>query len=340
MSVRIRKWLRLPVVMTIMALFGCATTSSEIELLQNELDNKNNEIEQLTMQNRQKDLEIATYRDQVDQQMKAAKEAEMRAENMQTGMTAGEAVMAGPPLLPPDAKPGECYARVFVPPEYTTITEQVLKEGASEKIEIIPAKYKMVEEKVLVKEASTRMETIPAQYDMVEEKVLLREAHVTWKKGRGLIEKVDNTTGEIMCMVEVPAQYKTVKKKVMVKPPSTRVINVPASYETVKVRKLEYQPQEQLVQIPAKYQAITRTEMVSEGGMEWRKVLCETNMTASMIKDVQTSLKNAGHDPGPIDGIMGKLTRGAINSFQREKGLATGALTHQTIESLGIKSNK
>ena len=333
MSARTKTWSRVPVVLAILALVGCAT-SSKVEVLQNELDTKNKEIEQLTMQNRQKDLEIATYRDQLDQQMKATAEAEMRAENLQMQMAASTA------LLPLEAKPGECYARVFIPPRYSTITENVLTQGASEKIEIIPAKYEMIEEKVLVEEASTRVETIPAQYDEVDEKVLVREAHVTWKKGRGLIEKVDNTTGEIMCLVEVPAEYKTVKKKVMVKPPSSRVINVPASYETVKIRKLVAPPQEKLVEVPAKYQTISRSEMISEGGMEWRKVLCETNMTSGMIRDVQTALKNAGHDPGPIDGIMGRLTRGAINSFQQEKGLATGALTYQTIESLGIEIGK
>ncbi|HPJ92925.1 MAG TPA: peptidoglycan-binding protein [Deltaproteobacteria bacterium] len=333
MSARTKTWSRVPVVLAILALVGCAT-SSKVEVLQNELDTKNKEIEQLTMQNRQKDLEIATYRDQLDQQMKATAEAEMRAENLQMQMAASTA------LLPPDAKPGECYARVFIPPRYSTITENVLTQGASEKIEIIPAKYEMIEEKVLVEEASTRVETIPAQYDEVDEKVLLREAHVTWKKGRGLIEKVDNTTGEIMCLVEVPAEYKTVKKKVMIKPPSSRVINVPASYETVKIRKLVAPPQEKLVEVPAKYQTISRSEMISEGGMEWRKVLCETNMTSDMIREVQNALKNAGHDPGPIDGIMGRLTRGAINSFQQEKGLATGALTYQTIESLGIEIGK
>lgn len=333
MSARTKTWTRVPVVLAILALVGCAT-SSKVEVLQNELDTKNKEIEQLTMQNRQKDLEIATYRDQLDQQMKATAEAEMRAENLQMQMAASTA------LLPLEAKPGECYARVFIPPRYSTITENVLTQGASEKIEIIPAKYEMIEEKVLVEEASTRVETIPAQYDEVDEKVLVREAHVTWKKGRGLIEKVDNTTGEIMCLVEVPAEYKTVKKKVMVKPPSSRVINVPASYETVKIRKLVAPPQEKLVEVPAKYQTISRSEMISEGGMEWRKVLCETNMTSEMIREVQTALKNAGHDPGPIDGIMGRLTRGAINSFQQEKGLATGALTYQTIESLGIEIGK
>ncbi len=333
MSVMKNKWLRLPVVIAILALFGCATTRTEMEALQGELDDKNLEIEQLTMQNRQKDLEIVTYRDQLDEQMKSTKEAEMRAEEL-------EMQMADAPFLPLDASPGECYARVFVAPEYATINEQVLIQDASEKIEIIDAKYEMVEQKVLVKEASTRVETIPAKYEVVEEKVLVSEAHVAWKKGRGLIEKVDNATGEIMCLVAVPAQYKTVKKKVMVEPPSTRVINVPASYETVKIGKLISPPKEELVQVPAKYETITRTEMISEGGIEWRKVLCETNMTADMIKKIQTSLKDQGHDPGPIDGIMGKLTNGAINAFQKEKGLATGALTYRTIESLGVEIDK
>ena len=33
----------------------------------------------------------------------------------------------GAPLLPPNAKPGECYARVLVPEQYQTTTQRVLK---------------------------------------------------------------------------------------------------------------------------------------------------------------------------------------------------------------------
>ena len=44
----------------------------------------------------------------------------------------------GADLLPPGAEPGECYARLFVPPTYRTETEQVLKHQASERLEIIP----------------------------------------------------------------------------------------------------------------------------------------------------------------------------------------------------------
>jgi len=71
-----------------------------------------------------------------------------------------------------------------------------------------------------------------------EEQVLIKEAHTVWKKGRGLIEKVDDTTGEIMCLVEVPAQYKTVRKRVLVNPATVKEVTIPAEYKTVKVKKL------------------------------------------------------------------------------------------------------
>jgi len=38
-------------------------------------------------------------------------------------------------------------------------------------------------------------------------------------------------------------------------------------------------------------------------------------------KDIQTALKNAGFDPGPVDGKMGPRTRQAIKEFQKAKGL-------------------
>jgi hypothetical protein len=287
------------------------------------------------------------------------------------------------PLLPPNAKPGECYARVYVPPTYKTVTEQRLKRAASERLEVIPAKYEWVEEKVLVKQASQRLETIPAEYgmeeeqvlvkeasyemqdvpatyDWVEEQVLVKPAETVWKKGRGLIEKIDNTTGEIMCLVEMPAVYKTVKKKVMVtppttrridipaeyktvkkrvmlKPPTTRTIEIPAEYKTIKVKKLVTPPKEKRITIPEEYQTITKTEQVTDSRMEWRRVLCETNMSRDVIKRIQKALQDAGHDPKYIDGVIGWRTINAIKAYQKEKGLAVGGLTYETIKSLGIQ---
>ena len=249
------------------------------------------------------------------------------------------AMMEHTELLPANAKPGECYARVFVPPQYKTVTERILSREASERVETIPAKYEEVEQKVLVREASKRLEEVPAEYGWTEEKVVVEEAHTAWTKGRGLIEKVDNTTGEIMCLVEVPASYKTVRKQVVVKPASVREIEIPAEYQTVKVTKMVSPPQERRIAIPAEYETVSRTEKTSEGFMEWKRVLCETNLTPDVVSKIQGALKEAGYDPGPMDGMFGSQTQSAVRSYQKSKGLAEGELTYETMESLGIMAH-
>jgi len=248
----------------------------------------------------------------------------------------------------------------IIPAQYEWVEEQVMTRGPSERLEQIPAQYEWVEEQVLVKEASTRLEEVPAIYETVSEKMLERPAHTVWKKGRGLVQRVNGTTGEILCLVEVPAKYKTVykrvlvkpittrevtipeeyktiKKKVMTAPPSMRRIEIPAEYKIVKVKKLIKPAEVKRIPIPAEYQKVSRRVQVTEGQMEWRRVLCQTNMDPKTISSIQRALKNAGHDPGPIDGIIGKRTLGAVQAYQKEKGLAIGNLTYETLDSLGVK---
>ena len=55
----------------------------------------------------------------------------------------------------------------------------------------------------------------------------------------------------------------------------------------------------------------------------------------SRISGVQQRLRNLGFDPGPIDGIIGPLTRGAIARFQSWKGMTpTGRADKATREAL------
>jgi len=241
-------------------------------------------------------------------------------------------------VIPPTAKAGECYAQILVPERYQTTTERVLTRQASEKIETIPAKFETVEQKVLLKEASRTIEQVPAEYGWVEERVLVEAAHSEWKKGRGVIERVDNMTGDIMCLVEVPARYETVRKQVVTKPASTRVVEIPAEYQTIKVTKMVSPPMEKRTPIPEEYGSITRRVKVSESCLDWRLVLCETNMTPEMVMKVQQALSQAGFNPGPVDGNYGASTRGAIGAYQKTKGLAgEGQLTYETLDSLGVK---
>jgi hypothetical protein len=299
------------------------------------------------------------------------------------GAETASTAFEGEELLPPSAKAGECYARVFVPPTYKIVSEQTLKRQAAERIEIVPARfewieetvmakgpgqrlevipatYEWVEETMMVKSESTRIEEIPAVYETLTERVMDSPAHVVWKKGRGPIQRLDNSTGEIMCLVEVPATYKTLTKRVLAKPaatrelvipaefktvrrqvmktpPATRTIEIPADYAKVKVRKLVSPAQIKKIPIPAEFQTVTRQEMVTEGRMEWTRIMCETNITSDVVVRIQRALLNAGHDPGPIDGVIGVETMGAVKAFQTAKGLAVGNLTYETLKSLGVK---
>jgi hypothetical protein len=289
-------------------------------------------------------------------------------------------------LFPPNAKPGECYARVFVPPTYKTETTRVLRreaservetsppkyewveervevQGPSEKVEVIPATYEWVEERVMVSPAASHTEVVPPVYESVDERMIDTPAHTVWKKGRGPLERVDHATGEIMCLVEVPATYKTVTKRVLKSPATTRMVEVPAKYETVKKRVMKTPPQTKVVKIPAQYKTVkvkriatpaqTRSipvpaeyqwvsshVKVTEGKMAWRPVLCETNTTPQAVEALQRALEKAGYDPGKIDGVIGPKTRSALASYQRAKGLPVGGLTLDTLKALGVETTR
>ena len=56
-----------------------------------------------------------------------------------------------------------------------------------------------------------------------------------------------------------------------------------------------------------------------------------------VITNVQIELQNAGYYSGPIDGVLGPLTRAAIADYQRDHGLAiTAAIDEPTVVSLGL----
>ncbi len=286
-------------------------------------------------------------------------------------------------LYPPNAQPGECYAKVLVPAKYDVVSEKVLKREASDKVTVIPAQFEWVEERVLVKEASevlevipaefrwveekivvepasTRLLSVPAEYETVSERVLERPEQTVWKKGRGPIEKIDNTTGEILCLVvepavfktitrtivknpatsrsvDVPPVFKTVRKQVVDKPAEVRRKSTPAEFSTVRVRKMVQPPREERVSLPAEFQTVNKRVKVSAERLSWQPILCETNVTQDIIARLQQALKSEGFDPGDVDGVLGSATLGAVESYQRANGLARGGVTMETIESLKVR---
>ncbi len=217
-------------------------------------------------------------------------------------------------LYPPNAKPGECYARVLIPAKYKIVTEKVLVKEPSERIEVIPAKYKWVTKKVLVKEATTKLVTIPPVYETVHEKllvkpesekiitvppvyetvtekVLVKPAQTVWKKGRGPIEKVDGATGEIMCLVEIPAVYKTITKRVLKTPATTKRVKVPAVYKKVTKRVVKTPATTKTVPVPAVYKTVRVKELVSPAKIKKIPIPAQYQTVTKKVKVSDATLK-------------------------------------------------
>ena len=286
-----------------------------------------------------------------------------------------------PPM--PDARAGECFALIKIPEQFRSYQKEYELRAASERVETTPPRYEMVTEQYVVREAYERMEVVPASfktvteqvevappsvryqstepvYENVTEQVLEQPARTVWKRGTGPIQRIDNATGEIMCLVEEPAVYKTVTRRVLKTPAQVQEIPVPGQVGTVTrqvidrpadvrrvvvpeqvgtrtVRKLVEQGGVRRVPIPAQMGSTTVRELVSPARLEWRAVLCQTNMTPDVIGRVQTALANNGYNPGPVTGRLGPETIAALNQYQRSRNLPIdGYLNMETVRSLGV----
>jgi len=336
------------------------------------------------------------------------------------GLVAGALALG----VPATAKVGDCFSEFVAPAQFETRDQKVLVQQAAHRIEVTEPKYEWVEEKVVTRPATFRLEVIPATFETKTDKVLVSPATKSWKPGRGPTERIDNVTGDIMCLVETPAKYKTVSKRVVKTPAKTRKVEIPVEHKTIKVQKLASAPQqksvdipakhqtvkkrvklkdasvawrptgstgpgkasgqqiclgeiaarkqtitkrvlkkdasvakapiapeqqtvkvrklatpaaERRVEIPAKHQTITRYKQVANERLAWRRVLCETNTTAELIREIQQALKRAGFDPGTPDGSLGPQTMAAVDAYQRKNDLARGGVTLATVQALGVQ---
>lgn len=293
---------------------------------------------------------------------------------------------------PPSANPGECYVNIHNKPVTETVSAQVLKKAASSTLEVIPASYTTVDETILVQPASTRLEVIPATYETVEETVLVKpagkklvpveavyedqseqvlvaSASSFWKRSTvaeaaasGASEQIVGDDGYVMCLIEKPAEYKTVTKRVMVKGPSTQEVDVPAEYTTVQktvvktpatTKEIEVPAEyatiqktqlvtpasESVTEIPAEYDTVTSTKVISEGSWEWRQILCATNSTTDKIAEIESALTTAGYSAGNADGLVDSSTLSALQSYQAANNLPVDHgryINVDTVKALGI----
>ncbi len=241
------------------------------------------------------------------------------------------------PIQRIDSATGEIMCLVEVPAEYKIVKKRVIDTPATTKVVKIPEVTKTIKIREQIADAKEIRKTIPAKYKTITKTVLADEGDYVWHEIHNMTMSSKSRTGRQICLVNEPAEYKTTVKRIVKEPAKTVEMEIPAVMKTVKVKKMVAKPQEIRTQIPAVYKTVTREELVSEGKMEWRSILCETNMTINRISDIQRALLAKGYNPGPIDGVVGPETMAAMNAFQKDNNLPVDKyLNVESIRALGV----
>jgi peptidoglycan hydrolase-like protein with peptidoglycan-binding domain len=192
----------------------------------------------------------------------------------------------------PNARPGECFARVVIPARYETRYKDVMVDQGEERIGVLDARfasqtrdmlirdaakryvvrqpvYKAVQERVMVRPAYERLEVEAAVYRRVSEQVQIAPARTAWKPGKSLadwsgVKDTKNKHGEVYCLAEIPAKTKTVSKRVLVRPARTHTVAVPPLYRTITRHVLVDPGGVEEVPMAAQYGQITTQKLVAE----------------------------------------------------------------------------
>jgi len=203
---------------------------------------------------------------------------------------------------------GSCLYEHYRDATIKQVPNQVLISEATEKLSTTPAKYRKGTESVLVKPAYKRLIEVPAVFKKKQDRVLVEAAHSVWQKGTGPIQKIDNQTGEIMCRIDVPAQYKTIDVDVIGTAPLVTSVTEKAVYKTINIEKLDADATEQREPVAAQFKTMNKEQVQSPGGFTWLatrtgsaadgshtgRVVCNQAIPANEIAYDRTVVKTAG----------------------------------------------
>ncbi|WP_413282833.1 peptidoglycan-binding domain-containing protein [Vibrio sp. MA40-2] len=235
---------------------------------------------------------------------------------------------------------GEIMCLVDIPATYKTVSKRILKTPARTETVDIPAEYKMVSVKEVVTPTKAKRIPVGPKYDYISKKNKVSDIQYVWHETTNQSLTRETRTGHKICLIDTPATYKTINKQVVTQEASVKKTEVPAKYEIINVQKLVSPAKVEQKVTPAEYKMVKRQVLVQDRNMEWRSILCDTNMTTTRISDIQRTLAAKGYNPGKIDGVIGVNTMKAVNAFQRDNNLPIDEyLNISTVEALGVSSH-
>lgn len=175
--------------------------------------------------------------------------------------------------FPPEAKPGEAWCCVFVPPVYDTVKEKVCTCPESCRKEWVPPVTEQRKKQVCVKEACSHEVCEPAQYDTQTECVEVCPARTEWQRVCCSPEQLaaGEQQGDCWALVTIPAQYEQRCKQVCVKEATSHTETTPPVYETVEECVEVSCGYWKDIPVPAQYEEREKQVCKSDGRWEWRR---------------------------------------------------------------------
>ncbi|MEF3192974.1 MAG: peptidoglycan-binding protein [Halothiobacillaceae bacterium] len=318
-------------------------------------------------------------------QTKAIKSAKPQAQPL--AAEAAQSATAPKPPVPADQpaiRPGECWVQAVIQPRPVQKPLEIVVRDAVNDIKITPATvtqdlkeiivreggvtyriqppvYKRVTEKVMVRPEIRRTLVVPAVFEERKEKIMIEDERTVLERCSFSTSRIARDTPvQPLCAKKLPAKYKTIERKVLVQPETTREVVEPAVYKevsrwvletparavpveiapkTAQIRVQEISSPEQIdeQQLPPKIKRLITTQYEGQLSLAFRRAVCDHELTPKLVQALQTALQRANFGIGRIDGKFGKRTQEAMLNYQRQNGLAYGALTYETLEHLGVK---
>lgn len=242
------------------------------------------------------------------------------------------------PIQRIDNATGEIMCRVDIPAVYQNYTRRAVAAPPLTTTVVVPAEFEAVTVRSVKSAAKEVRIPVAAEYKMVKKTELDSEGSFSWVAGAPGNKSLNGEhTGNVVCFRESPAKFETVTRKIVKTPGRFTVENVPAAYRNVPVQKLVSDATVTKLPLPEEKKEFVKRIKVSDARLEWRPVLCETNMTDTTITDIQAALSKKGFNPGAIDGVLGRGTMVAIEKFQKTNNLAQGGITYATLKALGVE---
>lgn len=149
--------------------------------------------------------------------------------------------------------------------------------------------------------------------------------------------KVNNCSPLSPESVTEDAKTITISRKMLVTPERVEEVRLPAEFKTIKRKVVKSHASTALEEIPTKYESVDKLILRKEGGEIIKmNVLCE-DILLSNLSVLQKTLKTKGYMKGKIEKEVTDKLKAAITQYQIDYGLPIGQFDYLTMDHLGIK---